>query len=151
MLEPYGYTVFCDDIRQEVAGKLSFIGAYNGSLHILGGQAASLPKLAAAMTVVVPEGIEVTEPISFALIHEFDDQSNELLRATAEGYNLPISAPPGRVLRIGLNFQLSPFLVDREGVLKARAYVNGAEVKLGALTLHLGQPNEEVVQDQTAT
>ncbi|MBN9332975.1 hypothetical protein [Devosia sp.] len=140
MSEPYGYTIFCDDIRQEVGGKLSFMGAYNGDLHILTGEPFTLPKLAAGMTVVVPEGIQITEPIAFALLHEVDGETNELVRAVAEGYELPTSAPAGRIIRVSLNFQLSPFLVDREAILRARAYVNGQEVKIGALALHLGPP-----------
>lgn len=142
MSEPYGHTIFCDDIRQEVGGKLSFMGAYNGDLHIVTGEAFNLPKLAAGMTVVIPEGIEIKEPIAFALIHEVDGEPTVLVRALAEGYDLPVSAPAGRVIRVSLNFQLSPFLVDREAILKARAYVNGEEVKIGALALHLGPPEE---------
>jgi hypothetical protein len=29
MMERYGYSIFCDDIRNEPGGKLSFVGCYN--------------------------------------------------------------------------------------------------------------------------
>jgi len=32
----YGYSIFCDDIRNEAGGKLSFIGCYNGVIFISG-------------------------------------------------------------------------------------------------------------------
>lgn len=32
----YGYTIFCDDIRVEAAGKLIYIGAYGGEMILNG-------------------------------------------------------------------------------------------------------------------
>src|SRR5438445_2168364 len=41
--EPYGFSVFCDDIRAEVGGKASFIGVYN-SIMFMPSFPAVLPK-----------------------------------------------------------------------------------------------------------
>src|SRR5271165_3565530 len=30
----WGFTIFCDDIRAEVDGKVSFIGSYNGLMYV---------------------------------------------------------------------------------------------------------------------
>jgi hypothetical protein len=29
----WGYTIFCDDIREEIGGKVSLIGIYAGTMH----------------------------------------------------------------------------------------------------------------------
>ncbi len=44
-MDRYGYSIFCDDIRNEPGGKLSFIGCYNGVIFIAGQFPLVLPKL----------------------------------------------------------------------------------------------------------
>jgi hypothetical protein len=44
-MDQYGYSIFCDDIRNEPGGKLSFIGCYNGVIFISGQFPLVLPKL----------------------------------------------------------------------------------------------------------
>ncbi len=44
-------TLFCDDIRQEVAGKVSFIGVYSSNLFVQGFPVV-LPKLCLAVKLV---------------------------------------------------------------------------------------------------
>ena len=44
-MDQYGYSIFCDDIRNEPGGKLSFIGCYNGVILISGQFPLVLPKL----------------------------------------------------------------------------------------------------------
>jgi hypothetical protein len=46
-------TVFCDDIRQEVGGKLSLIGVYSGGL-LVSAFPVTLPKLCLFVRVVTP-------------------------------------------------------------------------------------------------
>jgi hypothetical protein len=41
----YGYSIFCDDIRNEAGGKLSFIGCYNGVIFISDRFPVVLPRL----------------------------------------------------------------------------------------------------------
>jgi hypothetical protein len=41
----YGHVVFCDDVRQEIDGKLTLVGVYNGNLTVFGEFPAVLPKL----------------------------------------------------------------------------------------------------------
>src|ERR1700730_6660205 len=32
--EPFAVSIFCDDIRQEIGGKLSFMGVYYGAMYV---------------------------------------------------------------------------------------------------------------------
>lgn len=145
----YGYTIYCDDIRQEVGGKFSFMGVYNGSLHVLSGKPAVLSKLSAAMTVVIPEGIGVDGPIDFALTKFENGENQEIARGTADGDIFPLKpADEGKVNRVGMNFQLAPFPINSECSLRARCYVNGEEIKLGGLTISMSPPADaEPVED----
>ena len=47
--EAYGYTIFCDDIRAEVGGKLTYVGSYSGTMLVHGSFPTIVPKLALGM------------------------------------------------------------------------------------------------------
>jgi hypothetical protein len=53
MIARHLQTIFCDDIRHEVGGKLSYIGVYSGRL-LVPGFPLSLPKLCVAVRAVAP-------------------------------------------------------------------------------------------------
>src|ERR1700675_16626 len=46
----YGYTIFCDDIRQEIGGKFTYVGVYSGFMFIQPSFPVVLPKLCLAIT-----------------------------------------------------------------------------------------------------
>jgi hypothetical protein len=46
-------TIFCDDIRHELGGKLSYIGVYSGHLFVPAFPVI-LPKLCLALSVITP-------------------------------------------------------------------------------------------------
>nr|WP_047579036.1 hypothetical protein [Methylobacterium sp. ZNC0032] len=50
----YGYSIFCDDIRNEVGGKLSFIGCYNSVMFVPAMFPFTLPKFCVHLHVVTP-------------------------------------------------------------------------------------------------
>jgi len=138
MSEPYGYTIFCDDIREEVGSKLSFMGTYNGSMSVQSATPVALPKLALAMTLVLPGGMDVKK-VEFAVKRETDGQEEEeIFRANLQE-DVPTVAAD-RIMRVGMNFQMTPFLVNGSFLLKARAYVDGAEIKLGTMQVELVSP-----------
>jgi hypothetical protein len=50
-MERYGYTIFCDDIRAEDGGKLSFIGCYNAAMFTSSAFPIKLTKLCVHMHI----------------------------------------------------------------------------------------------------
>ena len=58
---PYGYTIFCDDIRDEVGGKTSFIGTYRGVMRIHGDLPITLPKFCIYAVFVGERGRQIDE------------------------------------------------------------------------------------------
>jgi hypothetical protein len=57
---PYAFVVWCDDIRQEVGNKPSFMGVYTGAL-VVPALPAVLPKLCIWATLVVPASMVLDE------------------------------------------------------------------------------------------
>ena len=62
-ITPYGYTIFCDDFRQEIGGKLSYMGIYRGKLILNKPLPASLLKLCLAIHYFERPD-ESTEPVN---------------------------------------------------------------------------------------
>lgn len=53
-MERYGYCIFCDDIRNEPGGKLSFIGCYNAVMFVGREFPLALPKFCVHFYVFSP-------------------------------------------------------------------------------------------------
>ena len=53
MMDRQVSTTFCDDIRQEIGGKLSYMGVYGADMFV-GGFPITLPKFCASLRVTTP-------------------------------------------------------------------------------------------------
>src|SRR5271169_3055754 len=74
--EIYGYTIFCDDIRQEIGGKFSYIGVYNGFMFIHGSLPVTLPKFCLSITFLQRrEILEANIGLRIFLPGETDDDT----------------------------------------------------------------------------
>src|SRR4030095_11746465 len=74
-----GHTIFCDDIRQEVGGKFSYIGVYSGQMIIHGTCPVTLPKLCLAITFTQRREIFVANiGIQIFLPGEADDETQSI-------------------------------------------------------------------------
>lgn len=51
---PSGFTIFCDDIRQEVSGKITLVGAYADEMTVFGEAPLVLPQLKALIVCRFP-------------------------------------------------------------------------------------------------
>lgn len=135
MRENFGYSIFCDDIREELGGKISYMGVYNGALQVHSDAPVSIPKLGIAMTVVVP-GPASIQTVSFVVQQETDGKLVDIFSAEPV---MPAESDvaEGRVGKVGIHVQLTPFTIQGNSVLKARSRVNGEEVKLGTLQIQM--------------
>lgn len=51
-MEKFAYTIFCDDIRQEITGKEIFIGVYRGVIGLNGQEQIVLPQFNVLINIV---------------------------------------------------------------------------------------------------
>lgn len=133
-------TIFCDDIRHELGGKLSYIGVYSGHLFVPTFP-VTLPKLCLSLSVITP----ASQPFQKLELHIFKDdeqiaegildevQLSEIIEATAEGNgNL---ATEERVQVLNSLFMFSPFQIDGPCRLRVRAVTESEELKGLALSV----------------
>lgn len=126
-------TLYCDDIRQEVGGKLTYVGAYAGSL-LVSSFPAVLPKFCVAVSVV----LQSLEPGSELILRILKDDTvlaergfdaaalgdaAQALQGDAE------SLVGDRVHILNSFFVFSPFEISGPCALRVRAHLGGEELR----------------------
>lgn len=142
----YGFTIFCDDVRQEVGGKASFMGVYSGSINIVTDGPTRLPKLCLAAHYF--EKVTVERASSYELLVYFPgDEENPAMTAPFEipKEGLPLLGPQSENSRVSLrmNIEIAPFPVQAEGLIRVRVKRGDAEIiKLGSLLVKMVPTSE---------
>jgi hypothetical protein len=138
---PGGYVIFCDDIRQEINGKLIYTGVYGGNMLIAGAPPATLPKLGFSIHYRERPG-ESDEPVKLQLFYpgvSFDDEPSMEAEIPVEGMRVqPLPSDPDAddpQVGIVMQFQVSPFEVKQEGRIRVRAVRGDTIIRLGSLML----------------
>lgn len=146
-------TIFCDDIRHEMGGKLSYIGVYSGRL-IVSNFPVTLPKLCLALNVVT----SASEPFHGLSLHVLkdqdtiaqwvldDDQLAEVLKATVETH--ADDAAPTQVLMANFLLIFSPFTLEGPCLLRVRAETGSEELQGIALRIEQTSQGEPAKADQ---
>jgi hypothetical protein len=138
--------LYCDDIRNEIGGKLSFMGVYNADIAFPSFPAA-LQKLCAYVTLKFKR--ESLPKQSVHIVFRNDEVTLAELKIdekTLSGAKVPEPDPNvadvDRSLVMAFAFEITPLLVGKEGHLRARAYIDGEEIKGNALRLRAATPGE---------
>ena len=135
----YGYALFCDDIRQEVGGKQTLVGLYTGGMSVQGKSPVVIPLFSALLNLVLPIDLDFNR-VEFKLIKELDDQSVDIFAAHTEEAKAQLVsrldgvAPPEKLMA-QIPVRMGNFVAEDGARIKARAFVDGREVRLG--TLHI--------------
>lgn len=146
-------TIFCDDIRHEMGGKLSYIGVYSGRL-IVSKFPVTLPKLCLALNVVT----SASEPFHGLSLHVLKDQDtiaqwvlddaqlDDALKATVETH--ADGAAPTQVLMANFLFVFSPFTLEGPCLLRVHAETGSEELQGIALRIEQTSQGEPAKDDQ---
>jgi hypothetical protein len=141
---PFGYTIFCDDVRQESNGKLFYIGVYQGDMIIHVQPPTMLPSFVAIVHYLERPG-ESGLPVKMKMfapgaestpIFEFDVPVEQMRSSPLP----PDKEGEDKVLRASIPMKLAPFIVPSEGLIKIRAYRGDDEIRLGTLRVQFQTP-----------
>lgn len=135
---PSGHTIFCDDIRHETTGKVTYVGSY-GSHMFVASVPAIVPKICCAVTF--REAMDSFGKVTIRAIHETGDEETILAQLEYEinSGDIP-EAPSGDpfIMREGRFFvEMAPFAIAGAGKLKVRAFKDDNEIRLGALIIEV--------------
>lgn len=143
---PYGYTIFCDDIRQEDNGKLIYIGVYSGvmyapqfpitvsalALRIFYFERPNESNEAVELRIYLPGQEEDSPAIKLQLAEDFR-KSVPMLEVPAEtSWDKPETFMTGI-----FHLKLSPMELKEAGLIRVRAIRGENSIKLGSLRVEL--------------
>lgn len=135
-MKPNISVLYCDDIRQELGGKLSYMGVYHQRL-LLEALPAVLPKLCVRVQVSVP-AVEVNfDKVTIRILHddqivgegvfEYSDQCDAESSETVEDSY--------RFITLKSHFAFSPFVINTPSALKVRVLINDQEFRGASLDI----------------
>src|SRR3990172_3366402 len=127
------FTIFCDDIRQEIGGKLSYIGVYGGQMFVPSFP-ITLPKLCLAMSMITP----VDTPFRKLAMRILKDDTQlaegvldetQLAGAVEASTDVPADERKDRILTLQSMFVFSPFQLEGPCTLKVRVETESGELR----------------------
>ena len=120
------HAIFCDDIRQEMGNKVSFMGCYQGELFVPF-VPLMLPKLCVQVTVTTT----VEQPLK-ALTVRLDQGTNQLAVIEISGDELARAIPPATEdttrLAASVGVMLAPFTITEPGQLRVMVITEEGEM-----------------------
>lgn len=142
--QPYGTTIFCDDIRQEISGKHTLVGCYMNEMNFNGPAPGMLPVFSAYVKVVIPISIEFSK-IKFLITKEEGAEVTEILSQEIDINEKPIPSEAEeevekneeRVYVLNAPFRWTNFTMNTPGQIKVRVYLDDeVEIKAGTLKVN---------------
>lgn len=123
---PIVTATYCDDIRNEVGNKTSLIGCYQSVLHP-SQMPVVLPKLAIFISILLPLDFVLTD-LKIVVVHDDTAIAAVDVPVTEIPYKRDPSdvTPTRRTMSSALT--ISPFIIEKPGLLRVSALINGEEV-----------------------
>jgi hypothetical protein len=148
---PFGYSVFCDDLRQEVTGKLIYIGVYVSDMvigHVANAGQAGVPPfpfVLPSLVIVVKYSErrnESTEPVVLKIFLPTRDDPFVTASIDVDGMrSVPTRVDSGpaedQLVSSTIPFRLVGVPIEGEGLTRVRAYRGEDEIRLGTLPVKI--------------
>jgi hypothetical protein len=143
MTRPYLSAIYCDDIRNEVGGKMSYMGVYNNDL-LVASFPVSIPKFSVHATLTLPLG---TVPESVRVYFMSGEETLTQVDVTRDQIVVPLNPdsdllPDERKLALNFIFSFAPLLISKQTRLRLKATVDGSEYKGNSLKIRLPTESE---------
>lgn len=146
MLEPtstHAWTVFCDDVRQEVTGKMLFIGVYGSAALVE--KFPHRQRLFIASTLVTPPAPESRDASFNLYLNEVVVLESKFVIPPESSFGelkepidkLPDGETPEKLGRIAMLTELGELNVEKASSLRARWTLAGRTYKAGVLQFRL--------------
>lgn len=136
---PYGSVVFCDDIREEVSGKVTLVGCYGADLVVGGEVPAILPKLCMSCRIIFdPFDGEKILTLIIALPGETLESANikndvpVSIASLGSAGNGPSDPNYPRYMAL-INVIGGPITLNSEGIIQVFIVLDGVTTRIGVV------------------
>lgn len=144
-VESHVQVVWCDDIRQEIGGKLSFMGVYAGGL-VIPVEAIVLPQLYVWVQLHSP----LSKPITEIVARIIQDDGSVVVESKADGVVPPEmvakSDPRKTMHTVGMIFQIAPFAISPKCQYFEVVVTQNSETELRGRKLWISRTVSERIQ-----
>jgi len=146
----WGYTIFADDVRSEVGGKISIMGIYHSDMLVQSDFPITVAKFFAFVTYFEEKGAFKGDPKISLFIPGVEEP---FFHATVLRSQLNVAPTPYadeletdavRLLMIQMPILFSPLQVQQEGFVRVQAECDGTLTRLGRLKLRKARPEDNV-------
>ena len=133
--------IYCDDIREEVGNKVSFMGIYSSELTV-----PNAPVLLTKLCIVVKAVTDIDDPFEALDVRVVKVKgNNDEIELLSTG---PVSLPTERPgpdtgltrMAVQMNFILAPFQIDEETKLRVKAITEREELRGVTLRIRIVPP-----------
>lgn len=139
----YLHSIYCDDIRHEINGKISYVGVYHGKLLV-----PSVPVVVPKLCVAIFAVTSANEPFKkFSLkILKNDEKlveqeiSSEQLNQASDVSGSTTNDKQDKIQVLNFLFQFSPFPIESNMRLRVRADTDKGELKAPGLIVEQAPP-----------
>lgn len=148
---PFGSTIFCDDIRHELGGKVSYIGIYAGQLNSSQPLPITLSRFGFAIRYSERIG-ESTEDVRVGIYFPGDPEGEPSTKFKLPIQEMRSKNPDPELMKSGqdpvitiiFHIVLEGQVLKEEGHIKVRAYRGDLEVRMGTLLVkHISPPERD--------
>ena len=145
MIERHVQTIFCDDIRHEINGKISYIGVYSNDL-IVPSLPVTLPKLCLSVKVVTPadkplESLTLRILKNEEVLQEISVEEEQLNTASESSEYMTDEERQERVQSAQFMLVFSPIQFEERCVLKVRVQTEDEELQGIGLRIEQASPS----------
>jgi hypothetical protein len=138
MSDPFGLTLFCDDIRREVNNKISLIGVYSAELVVFSPFPVSLPKLGFHIDVRFTAEQPVMDEVTLLIYLPGDVDSAPTINQVIpwKHHSQTDEELPPDVISVSnflYSFVLSPIILKQAGFIRVRILHGEQRIRVGAL------------------
>jgi hypothetical protein len=134
----YGNTIFCDDIRLELEGKITYVGTYTGTLLVKLDFPVTLPKFCIAAMFAQKAGL-FERNLKLLVFLPGDSDEKASIEADVQvppdvGTSPSNNEDPSYAI-VGSNLMFAPLMIEKPGQIKVRVLRNGVLHRIGALNV----------------
>lgn len=132
-MKRFAHAIFCDDIRQELGGKFTFVGVYGANL-LVPRFPTVLPKLCVVVNMATPSD-QPFEALKFRVLKGDDTIAEGDFGNIAKAADELSNASHERVMRVVTHAIFSPFKVDASGLVRVQILTEDGEIEAGSLQI----------------
>jgi hypothetical protein len=151
----WGFSLFCDDLRLEVGGKLSIMGTYQNDI-IFPNDAPFVMQKFVILVKYFEETDAFKDDISIRVYLPGDQKDIPTVTFPVPRSNMQSSEPlyeleedQERILTLTVPLMFAPLSVGKEGFLKVRAVCGDVVTNLGSLMVRKIKPDEIIPSHKT--